>query len=100
MSMRQAPFLVLNDIRPSKNFTEDLIFCQVMEQGSKLQPEYTSHQVRPVTCVLARIQLILNLTPLRVRRHGDEERGVATRPYDRHAITIRLGHVFGAANMA
>ena len=97
--MRESSFLELDGIYPCNNSTEDPIFDDVIKKGISFQPKDSSDQVRTIRGLLPREQLLLNLQPLWICRHGDEEVDLFKIPSNRHGVLKDPVHVLCATDV-
>ena len=100
--VRQPALLVLDDVDVRHRFAEDSILQDLRHQRVELDLEHPRRdvgtvlgreQVFPLGVLAHRVDLALDLVPLRVARDGHEQIGLPELSNDRHGVLVTLHHV-------
>jgi len=97
MSMRETSLLKLNGVEMSCPSTQYII-SDILDKRLKLGTKHSDHQVREISRMLTWKECSLNLRPVRIGSHGDEEIPSSIVPVDGQGILQVLLHVASAAS--
>jgi len=74
------------------DFSEDVLLEEVITESGELEIEDSTGEIRSHAGDLAREEVLLDLLPLRIARHGEENVGLSMAGDDGHRILIALLH--------
>ena len=91
--MREASLLEFYSVDPSLDFAEELTIDHIFQELLQVDLEDPSSDVRPIVCLLLRVDVLPDLLPLWIASEGDEEVRLSFLDNDSHCVMISLSHV-------
>src|SRR5688572_29545332 len=96
--MRQAPLLELHDIYECMDLSKYVFFHQHLLKLLQLHPEHSRYKIWTVLWTLTRIKLILDLIPIRIARHCEEDIRFTKLSHQSYCIHVPTPHITGPSD--